>query len=215
MKLKVVVVDCGIGNLLSVSRSVEISGLADAVVSSNKDDILSADRLILPGVGAFDAGMSGLRERGLVDPILKITESKTPTMGICLGMQMLATLSEEFGTTSGLNLIPGKVEKIPSFGVDGVELKVPFVGWAALHPESSSVTSKSYICKLSGGAVYLVHSFQFIPDNSSHVIASYKFGGHSITAAVQNENIIGLQFHPEKSGEIGLKIIKDFVSNKC
>ena len=209
---KITVLDYGAGNLFSVQRALEVCGASDICVSSDPDVIINADRLLLPGVGAFADGMRGLLERRLDRAICEFANSGRPLLGICLGMQMLATTSEEFGEHAGLNLIPGRVSPIPSKDLEGIGLKTPFIGWSHLdcppdvHWEGGvleSITEKQ--------AVYLVHSFQFTPDNQSNMLGTYQYGGHNVTAAVIKDNIVGLQFHPEKSGKIGLSILSSFL----
>lgn len=212
MSSQVTVVDYGVGNLFSVRRALETCGATDVLLSSRGEDIARAERLILPGVGAFRDGMRGLRERGLVDPIVAYAHSGRPLLGICLGMQMLASESEEFGRHEGLDLIPGKVRAIPRLDADGARLKVPFIGWTPIALASPSAAAGSCLSGLRAtDAVYLVHSFHFVPDNPAYVLATYRFGASDVTAAVRRDNITGFQFHPEKSGNVGLDILKNFI----
>ena len=213
MGSRITVVDYGVGNLYSVSRAIEVCGHENIVVSSAPDDIASAERLILPGVGAFADGMRGLRERGLVEPIVAFARSGRPLLGICLGMQMLASESEEFGHHMGLDLIPGKVLPIPRRGTDGGALKVPFIGWTPMSIASRVAAADSCLASLpASGAVYLVHSFHVVPTDPAHLLATYAFGGHHVTAAIKMGNITGFQFHPEKSGAVGLEIMRSFLA---
>ena len=212
MSKRIVIVDYGVGNLYSVRRAVEVCGGKDICVSDQAKDILNADKLILPGVGAFEDGMKGLDERGLIDPIVNAARSGTELLGICLGMQLLAAHSEEFGFHQGLSLIPGTVKKIPTLGTQGEALKIPFIGWANLRQTTTTSEEKEHIDVLREKTVYLVHSYHFVPENQSHITAIYQYSGVQITAAIKKENIIGVQFHPEKSGESGLQIIKAFLN---
>ena len=209
---RVMIIDYGIGNIYSVQRAVEVCGGKNVIVSSNPADVYSADRLILPGVGAFKDGMNGLNERGLTNAILDFAKSGKPLLGICLGMQMLATTSEEFGVHAGLNLIPGTAKVIPRAAIDQSTLKVPFIGWSPLIIESAFEDNNSCLRGLNGQSVYLVHSYSVILKNPLHLLAHYEYGGHHIAAAFKKDNITGLQFHPEKSGEVGLRILKNFMS---
>lgn len=213
MGTSVTVVDYGVGNLHSVRRALESCGCDRVVVSTDPADLDSADRLILPGVGAFADGMRGLRERSLVDPIVRFARSGRPLLGICLGMQMLATQSEEFGSHAGLDLIPGRVVAIPRRAVDGSTLKVPFIGWTPVSlTDGGSADGSLLASHPPQAAVYLVHSFHTQPDDPSHLLATYAFGGHRITAAIRSGNVTGFQFHPEKSGTVGLEILRKFVA---
>lgn len=211
MKKHIVIVDYGVGNLYSVQRAVEVSGNAEILISGKAEEIASASKIILPGVGAFKDGMNELQDRGLIEALLSAAAAGKPILGICLGMQLMATSSEEFGLYKGLNLIPGNVVKLPSESIDGKRLKVPYVGWTPLSLRDKQRGVDSCIDHIGSEAVYLVHSFQFVPENLDHQLAIYNYGGHLITAAVQYRNITGLQFHPEKSGHIGIKILQDFV----
>ena len=212
MGKRITVVDYGVGNLYSVRRAVEHCGGEEVLVSSEAEAILGADRLILPGVGAFADGMRGLRERGLAGPIIAYARSGRPLLGICLGMQMLATASEEFGQHEGLDLIPGQVVPIPRQARDGRAMKVPFIGWTPIACDNPLVRAGSCLeSHPAQAAVYLVHSFHVVPANALHLLATYDFGGHRVTAAIRKDNITGFQFHPEKSGKVGLEIMRKFV----
>ena len=213
MSARITVVDYGVGNLYSVRRALEYCGATDISISSRVEDVLDAERLILPGVGAFADGMQGLRSRGLVEPITHYAKSGRPLLGICLGMQMLASESEEFGRHEGLNLIPGRVVPIPRFRhEDGSRLKVPFIGWTPLLPHHATFMGGCLKDMSPSGAVYLVHSFHLVPVDEANVLATYRHGTHAITAAVRHGNITGLQFHPEKSGKVGLRVISNFIA---
>ena len=209
---KVSVVDYGIGNLYSVTRALEHCGARVSLVS-NASEVLEADRLLLPGVGAFADGMNGLRSRGLIEAIQRFAATGRHLLGICLGMQMLASVSEEFGEHDGLALIPGRVVAVPGKTVQGAPQKIPHVGWSKLMPPSRQRWNDSILAATPAGAeMYLVHSFHFVPDDPSHVLAVCDYGGHAVTAAVQRGSISGCQFHPEKSGNAGLQLLSRFVS---
>lgn len=210
---RIVIVDYGVGNVYSVRRALEVSGAEEVVVSSDPLTISQADGLVLPGVGAFADGMRGLNDRGLVESILAYSHSGRPLLGICLGMQMLASVSEEFGCHSGLDLIPGDVVCIPNRSLDDQALKVPFIGWSAITASRDNAYQGSVLQAHSASAsVYLVHSFHVRPSNPEHLLATYCLGGHSITAAIRCRNVTGLQFHPERSGQVGLQIMGQFVN---
>lgn len=206
------IVDYGSGNLFSVVRAFEHVG-ATARLAQDADAIEHAERLVLPGVGAFADGMAGLRERGLIEPIRRFAASGRPLLGICLGMQMLATSSEEFGEHAGLGIVPGRVVPVPARDVDGSPQKIPHIGWADLQPWHADGWDRSVLADLRpGDAVYLVHSFHFVPDDDRHGLATCAYGGHRITASVRAGHTVGCQFHPEKSGEVGLQILRRFLA---
>lgn len=211
---RVAVIDYGIGNLLSVSRAFEHCG-ADVTVTGDPVVLAAAPALVLPGVGAFEDGMSGLRSRGLDKLVVDYAASGRPLVGICLGMQMLATVGEEFGEHHGLGIIPGRVRRIPATGANGRPHKIPHVGWADLEfPESGSEWAGSPLAGLQrGDAVYVTHSFAVYPDDDRHRLADYIYDGVRIAAAIRKGNVTGVQFHPEKSAVVGLRIISSFIAS--
>jgi glutamine amidotransferase len=208
----VAVVDYGVGNLLSVRRGLERAG-AKVIVTADPKLIFSASRVVLPGVGAFANGMSALRKLGLDDVVQEVGLRGTPLLGICLGMQMLLDESDEFGSSVGLGLIPGRVIAVPSTTTTGQKQKIPHIGWNELALSEGHESWDNTILndtKLSD-AVYFVHSFMASPSNPQHRIADSIYGGHKISATIMRNNIVGCQFHPEKSGDIGLKILQRFL----
>jgi glutamine amidotransferase len=211
---KVTIIDYGVGNLYSVQRALEVCGATEICISSSPEDIVAADRVVLPGVGAFANGMQELRKRGLDHAVRSFAQSGRPLLGICLGMQLFATSGEEFGESDGLDIIPGKIQEMAKKDTDGVALKLPFIGWAPIAPPESQHWKTSVLenCKESD-YLYLVHSFQFNPAQQSDVLAVYPRNGELITAAVRRGHITGLQFHPEKSGAVGLRILKEFLDH--
>jgi imidazole glycerol-phosphate synthase subunit HisH len=212
--LRIVVIDYGLGNLYSVTRALEVCGATKVCVSASAEDIGNADRVILPGVGAFGDGMRGLRERGLIEPIMAYAAKNKPLLGICLGMQMLASSSEEFGSHQGLALIPGKVRKILNESPTGEPRKTPFIGWASLNMNDRLSWSDTILKSIEiGDSVYFVHSYYFEPENRSDLLATYCYNGEPVTAAIRRGNVTGLQFHPEKSGQIGLRILREFITS--
>jgi glutamine amidotransferase len=209
--MKVTVIDYGIGNLFSVGRALERCG-AEVTFSGEAAHILAAERLVLPGVGAFSDGMLGLRDRGLVKPIQEFAASGRPLLGICLGMQMMATQSEEFGEHTGLGLIPGRVVPVPATDTAGNAHKIPHIGWSALRPSPGASWAGTPLQDLpEGSPVYLVHSFHVVPDDARDLLGECLYGGHRVTAAIRRGAITGLQFHPEKSGELGLRVLSTFL----
>lgn len=209
----VVIVDYGMGNIKSVQRGLEQVG-AKVTVSSDKEVIASANRVVLPGVGAFEEGMKELRKANLVVTIQDFMKTGKPLLGICLGMQMLLENSEEHGNHQGLGLIKGNVIAIPQYKDEIFVRKTPHIGWSELkfndikHNGSGTCLSDINV----GEYFYFVHSFMAIPDNSTNTLAYCEYEGLAITAAIKKDNVTGLQFHPEKSGEAGLKILQRFVS---
>lgn len=209
---RVSIVDYGAGNLLSVGRAFEKCGSEVSLVTTAAD-VLAADILVLPGVGAFRDGMQGLAKAGLDEAIVRYADTGRPFLGICLGMQMLATDSEEFGIHKGLGLIPGHVKAIAPCDDTGQPHKVPYVGWADLEPAGRSGFAHSPLTGMAAGqSVYLVHSYHCMPNNPAHLLAVYRYGGVPTAAAVWKDNIVGCQFHPEKSGTVGLSVIKGFLA---
>lgn len=206
------VVDYGAGNLFSVARAVEHVG-GDAKMVTSPDEILSADRLILPGVGAFEPCIQNLRNAGLVEPIIEFARSGRPFLGICVGMQMLFDYSHEFGLHQGLGLIGGHVREIPNNDVNGSR-KVPHIGWAALDlPQSCNSWDESILQDLLPGhsSAYFVHSYSCVPSEQRHWLAKVDYAGYDICAAVQSDNVLGFQCHPEKSAAAGLTILRNFL----
>ncbi len=197
------VIDYGVGNLFSLQCSLKKIG-AEAVVTDDENIIRAADRIILPGVGAFGDAVRKLRESGLFDVVIEEAQKGKPLMGICLGMQMLFDKSYEYGEYEGLGLIEGEI--VPLKGEIPQDLDIPHMGWNALK----FCNGKSEIFKYinEGDCVYFVHSFFGVGCDSS-LIATSEYG-IPVTAAVGKGNIFGCQFHPEKSGEVGLSILKAF-----
>lgn len=210
---KVTVIDYGLGNLLSVKRGLEKSG-AEVVITSEAKTILSSQRIVLPGVGAFQNAMKSLNSLGLVDIIHEASFQNIPILGICLGMQLLLDESEEFGTSKGLGLIPGSVVPVPNKDISGKKQKIPHIGWSSLKP-SDDVDWKGTLMEnnISGEAAYFVHSFMAVTSDLDCRIAECIYGGHEVSAVISKGNISGCQFHPEKSGEVGLKILRQFCVN--
>lgn len=211
IKKKITIVDYGLGNLFSVQRAFEVCEGVSVHITSDPSEIIRSDRLVLPGVGSFRDGMEGLKQRGQTQAICEFFLTGRPLLGICLGMQLFATLSEEFGTHLGLNLVPGRVLAIPSIDQEGGQLRSPFIGWSQLNSTKKSTQNGGLLKSFNfRGSVYLVHSFQLIPDDEQHRLATYRHGGHEITAAVNVDNLTGLQFHPERSGPVGIEILRNF-----
>ena len=199
----VAVVDYGVGNLFSLCSSLSAIG-AETVVTDDPALLAAADRIILPGVGAFGDAADKLRERGLFDVLRDLAATGKPLLGICLGMQLLFEKGYEYGEHEGLGLIRGSVRPIAE--VIPNDLKIPHIGWNALHFTGEKSPIFRYLEE--GDFVYFVHSFYGKNDDGS-VIATSDYGV-PLTAAVGRGNVFGCQFHPEKSGNVGLKILKAF-----
>lgn len=212
-RVDVAIIDYGVGNLLSVKRGFEYCGTT-VNVTADPNEIYNAARVVLPGVGAFSSAMAQLCQRGLDTVVKEVASRGTPLLGICLGMQMLLSQSLEFGVTQGLDLISGEVIPLPSVDINGEPQKTPQIGWNALVPSPEADWYKTILQDVQlGESVYFVHSFMANPVDPSHLAANYIYGGNLITAAIHKDNIFGCQFHPEKSGKVGLKILKRFCEN--
>lgn len=211
----VVVTDYGVGNLLSVRRAFEKIG-ATVVQTSNPDEVRRADRLVVPGVGAFADCMQGIRRLGLLEPIIEFARSGRPMLGICVGMQILLNKSFEFGEHKGLGLIPGEVTAVPSTDPTGAAHKIPHIGWSRLElPDGSDASCwKGTVLESvrPGAFAYFVHSFTAHPLHKQHRLCDSDYDGCRISAAVRKDNIQGTQFHPEKSGPVGLRVIAGFLT---
>ncbi|MBE6932213.1 MAG: imidazole glycerol phosphate synthase subunit HisH [Ruminococcaceae bacterium] len=198
----IVIVDYGVGNLFSLKSSFAMIG-AEAQVSADAEVIAKAEKIILPGVGAFEDAAKKLRDSGLADVVIEAANKGTPLMGICLGMQLLFEESHEFGVHKGLGLLPGRV--VAMSDVIPADLKVPQIGWNALHIHKEHPLFKN---TKEGDFVYFVHSF-YATDCDDSLLATCEYGAE-LTAAVAKGNVMGCQFHPEKSGEVGLNILRAF-----
>lgn len=209
----VTIVDYGIGNIFSVTRAIEHFDVS-VLLTDKPSDIASAETLVLPGVGAFSNGMQGLRDRRLVEPLRAYARGGRPLLGICLGMQMLFTKSTEFGEHEGLDIIEGTIEPvaIPQDAA-GRDMKIPHIGWSELQLPGGRASWKDTILSevTPGENCYFVHSFTAVPARPESRLADTCYGKSLISAAVQRDNVYGCQFHPEKSGGVGLKIIKGFL----
>ncbi|RHX86316.1 imidazole glycerol phosphate synthase subunit HisH [Leptospira stimsonii] len=207
------VIDYGVGNLLSVCRAFEYFG-AKVEATSDPEIILSSPHVVLPGVGAFADGMNELERQGLVPIVKKVASNGTPLLGICLGMQMLLDESEEFGITAGLGLVAGKVVPVPDKTIDGKMQKIPHIGWNELKFDIDSDNEKPNLLKnvQPGDSVYFVHSFMAMPQDLTNIVAHCNYGGRKVTAVIRNKNVHGCQFHPEKSGTVGLNILRGFLT---
>lgn len=200
----IVIVDYGMGNLKSIQNMFKKVGVS-AAISASHDEIMAADKLILPGVGAFDNAMKNLNEMKMI-PVLneKVLEKKTPTLGICLGMQLLTEKSEE-GTLPGLGWIKGETKRFVFTG-DNARLRIPHMGWNTVEVCKES---KLFTDMFDEPRFYFVHSFHVVCADDSDSLCKTEYG-YTFTSAVERGNIYGAQFHPEKSHKFGMKLLKNF-----
>jgi imidazole glycerol-phosphate synthase subunit HisH len=206
----IAIIDYGMGNLRSVQKGFEKIG-CDAIVTADPKVLRDAERVVLPGVGAFRDCMRNLEQAGFVEPILKVIQEGKPFLGICVGMQLLFTESEEFGIYQGLNVLPGRVLRFPDGMVETEEeLKVPHMGWNQL-----SVKHQAHIFQgiAEGTNVYFVHSYYAKPEDEK-VVASTTSYGIEFCSSVWRDNVVATQFHPEKSQDKGLAMLKNFATMK-
>lgn len=214
--LKITIVDYGLGNLFSIQRAISFLGY-ESLITNDHQDIKESDRIILPGVGAFGDGMRELKDKGLDQTLIECAQLGKMILGICLGMQLLMSHSEEFGSHDGLNIIAGDVKRFPSPKPKGIQYKIPHVGWNQIFPygnQQSSWENTSLCSNKAGDFVYFVHSLRVIPENEEHILASTEYGGIEFCSIVKKDNVIGCQFHPELSGKIGLKIYDEFLKSE-
>jgi len=203
-EILIAVVDYELGNLRSVSKAVEKLG-AKAEVTDNPKRIEKADGIILPGVGAFHVGMQNLGRLNLLPVLHEAISKGTPFLGICLGFQILFSQSEEHGICDGMDIFKGKVKKFTH------ELKIPHMGWNQVKFKTKNSKLKIFNRISDNSYFYFVHSYYAEPEDRSAVMAATEYG-HEFTSAVNKDNVWGVQFHPEKSGDIGLKVLMNFLS---
>ena len=198
----IAILDYDAGNIKSVEKALQYLG-CEAVITRDKEVIMNADHVILPGVGAFGDAMKKLNDYDLVDVIKEYVKTGKPFLGICLGLQLLFAESEESPGVKGLDLIPGKIKRIP----DAEGLKIPQIGWNSLEIAPDKKLFKGV---KNGSFVYFVHSYYLACDNKADVAAT-TFYSTEIHASVEHGNVFACQFHPEKSGEVGLTILRNFI----
>lgn len=205
--MRVAIIDLGVSNTGSVQSAVNLLG-KDNVVCKSPKDIKNATHLILPGVGAFQSAVEAMQKSGWIEALERhVLQEKKPVIGLCLGMQIMATTSNEYGEHQGLNWIPGRVER---FELEKHALPVPHVGWNDITVKKPSILYKGLPSTLS---LYFVHSYRYRP-NSQSVVSSTCQYGHEFVASIEHENIFATQFHPERSQTIGLKILSNFLNHK-
>ena len=199
---RVAIIDYGVGNLRSVEKAFAATG-CEASISSDESFLRSAERLVLPGVGAFAACMKALKETGFDRLVRERASAGTPLLGVCVGMQLLFEESEEFGATRGLGLLRGRVRKF------GNELVVPQVGWNRIHQQRPHALFEGIA---NGSFCYFVHSYYCEPGDDAVVAGETEYG-RRYASVIAQENILGVQFHPEKSQDVGLRMLKNFAAN--
>lgn len=210
-RARVAIIDYELANMFSVDRACSHVGL-EPVVTSDPRVIESADAAILPGVGAFGEAMHNLHRLDLVEPIRAFIDSGKPFLGICLGMQLLFTGSEEFGETKGLGIIAGRVVRFPG-EIGGRKIRVPHIGWnRVVRPSGRSWEETALSETASGEYMYFLHSFYVVPDTPGEALCVTNYEGIEYCSGVARENVSGLQFHPEKSAERGIDIYRSFAS---
>ncbi|HMT42393.1 MAG TPA: imidazole glycerol phosphate synthase subunit HisH [Sphingorhabdus sp.] len=212
MAAKVTIVDYGMCNLLNVARAFTHVGV-DVDVTENPATAATAERLVVPGVGAFEDSVKAVREKGFDDAIRRFQSGGRPFLGICVGMQMLFDASEEFGEHAGLGILAGRVKAVPALKTDGETQRVPHIGWNGLTAPETDRSWNGTLLETTpvNSAVYFVHSFAAVPNDPNVRLADCVYGGHRICAAVQHENVMATQFHPERSGELGLDVLRRFM----
>ena len=211
MNKKVSIIKSNSGNIFNVAKAFEYIG-ADVELISNNKDLIKSDYLIFPGVGTFSQGMQGLEDYDLIDSIKEWDNKERPLLGICLGMQLLFESSEEFGFNKGLGLIKGEVKRLPK----NLNLKVPNISWQRLYynlPTLKPCGEENTILKNHDFKkdLYFVHSYACYPQTKKSWLATTKYGNHDFCSVVKEKNIYGFQFHPEKSGNAGLKLLEEFL----
>ncbi|MFY0622847.1 MAG: imidazole glycerol phosphate synthase subunit HisH [Pelagimonas sp.] len=213
MTKKSVVIDYGIGNVFSVMQALKRND-CDARLTNDSQEILNADRVILPGVGAFGRAAEKLRTMGLDDVIHSYIEQERPFMGICVGMQLLMEKGMEFGEHAGLGLFKGTVEKIDAKDSSGAALPVPVIGWNSLEKPSDARWNNTALSGVpDDAAFYFVHSYSARPSDTKDICATAPVGDTDVVAAIQRDNILGVQFHPERSADHGIGMISTFLNS--
>ena len=207
----IAIIDYGVGNLFSLASSLKSLGL-ETKVTRDAAAIRAADHIILPGVGAFADAMAKLEATGLV-PVIKQEVEHKPLLGICLGMQLLFEKSYEYGEHTGLGLIPGRVARIPDVDADGSPQRGPHISWNPLYPAGGRTDFSGTALQnvQPGQECYFIHSYEAKPAAEEYRLADTVYGGRKVCAAAQKGCVIGTQFHPEKSGPVGLGIIKAYL----
>lgn len=207
MKPKITIVDYGVGNLQSLKKAFAHFGV-DALVSEDAKEIEASDAIVLPGVGSFEAGIRGLKIRGLIGAVQAFAASGKPMLGICLGAQLLLEKGHEFGVFDGLGIIEGEVVH---FDQTAVKEKIPEVGWNAVYPPADVSWKGGILDSQEQPLMYFTHSYIFAPRRKESIFGLTTYGGAEYCSVIRKGNVYGCQFHPEKSGEAGLRLIEKFI----
>ncbi|MEI8229665.1 MAG: imidazole glycerol phosphate synthase subunit HisH [Candidatus Peregrinibacteria bacterium] len=205
---RICIVDYGVGNMYSIMKAMRLFS-QDVVMSEDPAVLRTASALVLPGQGAFQAGMEGLEKRDLLPEVLRAAKGGKPILGICLGAQLLLEKGWEFGEWPGLGIIPGEVVHFPALQE---KVKIPHMGWNAIDlPDKGQWDGTAFVGITPGTEMYFIHSYILRPQMRAHVLAETTYGGVRFSSAIRSGNILGCQFHPEKSGKEGLRIVEGFV----
>jgi len=211
-RVNTTVIDLGIGNLMSISRGLEYFG-GKVTVSSDPKIISNSSHVVLPGDGSFKYAMQQIKKKELLNTLINFAKSNSNLLGICIGMQILFDESHEFEKTKGLGIISGKVISIPEKTINGLKHCIPHMGWNNLLATEHYKTWDKTVLEYNkvNDEFYFIHSYMAVPSDNICRVADCNYGGHKIAAVVKKNNITGCQFHPEKSGKIGLKVLKKFL----
>lgn len=217
MSLQVAIIDYGLGNLFSINNACERVGL-ETVITSDIEVITNADALILPGVGAFGDAMQSLLANNIAGTILEFVKTGKPFLGICLGMQLMFSESEEFGNHKGLGLIKGKIVKFPPQNAQRENIRVPQIQWNQIYAAEKNRWDHSPLKNIAEGTyMHFVHSYYAIPEDNNTILTYSEYEGVKYASAVMQDNMVGIQYHPEKSADEGIKVYQnwaDYIKNK-
>ena len=209
----VAILDTGVGNLFNITRAIEEIG-GTPTVTSQPDVLATADRVIIPGVGSFASTMATFEVTGIAAALRDYSAAGRPILGICLGMQLLMSDGHEDGRSLGLGLIAGDAGPLPSLTVDGDPLRIPHIGWSRVFAADGVDDLEWSGSDAQVVDVYFAHSFTVTTTEPAAVAAQFRYGGHELTAVLREGNLTGVQFHPERSGPVGLRVLSQFVTRE-
>lgn len=208
---KIAIIDYGLGNMFSIKQAFNKVGI-DTIVTSDAKIIGKSDAIVLPGVGAFGDAMKNLQNLNLIEPIQLFAKTGKPFLGICLGMQLLFNNSEEFGNHIGLGLIEGEIKKFDFSEIEGGSIKIPQIQWNQIYHKGNYSWEGTCLSEIQNNSyMYFVHSYFAIPKDEKLILTHSQYANLEYCSSVKKDNITGLQFHPEKSGELGLNIYKNWI----